>query len=146
MDNIGNKMKDAKAILRDGDYTLAVIHGDAVYTSKERGVKPLLELYERYGDLVGAVAADKVVGKAAALLYVKLGVYALYTDVISTHALAVLRENGIDTAFAVETEAIRNRRGDGFCPVETAVMDLFDPDAALTAIYETLKALNQQKT
>ena len=146
MKNTSDRLRNAIAILKDGDYTLAVMHGDDVYTSKERGVKPLLELYERYGELRGAAAADKVVGKAAALLYVRLGISELYTDVVSTHALAVLRENGIDTSFTVETEAIRNRRGDGFCPMESAVMDISDPEEALTSIYATLRALNRQKT
>ena len=145
MKNMSDRLNNAVSILRDGDYTLAVIHGDCVYTSKERGVKPLLELYEQYGDLCGAIAADKVVGKAAALLYVRLGVAELYTDVISTHALAVLKDNGIDVLYSVETDAIRNRRGDGFCPMETAVMDISDPDSAIAAIYATLKALNQRK-
>ena len=143
MKNTSDRLRNAIAILKDGDYTLAVMHGDDVYTSKERGVKPLLELYERYGELRGAAAADKVVGKAAALLYVRLGISELYTDVVSTHALAVLRENGIDTSFTVETEAIRNRRGDGFCPMESAVANAATSKQAYELIIATLKRLEQ---
>ena len=79
------------------------------------------------------------------MLYVRLGVSEVYADVISTPALSVLKDAGINVSFALETEAIRNRRGDGFCPMESAVMNISDTDDAITAIYETLKRLNSQK-
>ena len=132
-------------ILKSGGYTLALIHGDVTYTSEERGVKPLLTLIEKHGALNGSVAADKVIGKAAAMLYVRLGVSEVYADVISTPALSVLKDAGINVSFALETEVIRNRRGDGFCPMESAVMNISDTGDAITAIYETLKRLNSQK-
>jgi hypothetical protein len=136
-----DKLSEARALLLEGEYTLVLIHKDNVYTDKARGVKPLLSLYEQYGVLSGAVAADKVVGKAAAMIYVKLGVSSIYADVISTHALKVLEDNGIEAEFSKKVEAIRNRSGDGFCPMETAVMDISDTDSAIEAIYATLKKL-----
>ena len=131
--------------LKNESLTLALEHGGEVYTSTERGVKPLLLLIESCGTLGGAIAADKVVGKAAAFLYLKLEVSEIYADVISTHALALLRENGVKVSFGEEALAIRNRRGDGFCPMETAVMDISEVDAALTAIRQTLARLNSGK-
>lgn len=131
--------------LKNESLTLALEHGAEIYTSTERGVKPLLLLIESCGTLGGAVAADKVVGKAAAFLYLKLEVSEIYADVISTHALALLRENGVKVSFGEEALAIRNRRGDGFCPMETAVMDISEVDAALTAIRQTLARLNSGK-
>ena len=142
---VSEKLGRAIDTLKSGSYTLALIHGDVTYTSEERGVKPLLALIEKYGALNGSVAADKVIGKAAAMLYVRLGVSEVYADVISTPALSVLKDAGINVSFALETEAIRNRRGDGFCPMESAVMNISDTDDAITAIYETLKRLNSQK-
>ena len=142
---ISEKLGVAVDMLKTGNYTLTLMHNDFTYTSEERGVKPLLSLIEERGKVDGAVAADKVIGKAAAMLYVKLGVSEVYADVISTPAIAVLKDAGISVAFALETEAIRNRRGDGFCPMESAVMNISDADDAITAIYETLKRLNSQK-
>ena len=142
---VSEKLGCAIDTLKSGGYTLALIHGDVTYTSEERGVKPLLTLIEKHGALNGAVAADKVIGKAAAMLYVRLGVSEVYADVISTPALSVLKDAGINVSFALETEAIRNRRGDGFCPMESAVMNISDTDDAITAIYETLNRLNSQK-
>ena len=131
--------------LKNESLTLVIEHDGEIYTSTERGVKPLLLLIESCGTLGGAIAADKVVGKAAAFLYLKLEVSEIYADVISTHALALLRENGVKVSVGEEALAIRNRRGDGFCPMETAVMDISEVDAALTAIRQTLARLSSGK-
>ena len=139
------KLDELVEKLKNESLTLVIEHDGEVHTSIERGVKPLLLLIDSFGTLRGAVAADKVVGKAAAFLYLKLEVSEIYADVISAHALALLRENGVKVSFGTETLAIRNRRGDGFCPMETAVMDISEVDAALTAIRQTLARLNSGK-
>lgn len=139
---VSEKLKEAITKLKENNLTLSIIHGENVHTSTDRGVKPLLSLIDVCGTLCGAVAADKVVGKAAAFLYIKLGVFEIYADVISTHALELLQKNGIKVAFGEESAAIRNRRGDGFCPMESAVMDISDADEALSAIRSTLARLS----
>ena len=66
-----------------------------MYSSTERGVKPLLDFIENGPNLRGFSAADKIVGKAAALLYVLLGVKEVYAPVMSETALYTLAHNGI---------------------------------------------------
>ena len=60
---------------------------------------------------------------------------------ISVPALDVLLHHGVETYFDAQVPAIRNRTGDGFCPMETAVWDLFDPADAPDAIREALSKL-----
>ena len=48
----------------------------------------------------------------------------LCTDIISTPALALLCEAGIETTFAQEVPHIINRDKTGWCPLETACMEL----------------------
>ena len=124
--------------LRENGLTLSVIRGDRVWESRERGVKPLLELLACGEDLTGAVAADKVVGKAAAFLYVLLGVRALHAIVISRPAAEVLAAHGVALFYDTQVEGIRNRKGDGPCPMESAVREISDPEQALAAIRKTL--------
>lgn len=50
----------------------------------------------------GAAIADKVIGKGAAALMVLGGFKTVYADIISTPALALLCEAGIETTFAQE--------------------------------------------
>ena len=132
-------LKKATALLEQEGYTCVLCHGDQIYTSRHRGVRPLMELLDT--DVTGFSAADKVVGKATALLYCLLGIRAVYARVISVPALEVLLHHGVETYFDTQVPAIRNRTGDGFCPMETAVWNLSDPDDAPDAIRDALSKL-----
>ena len=59
----------AKKMLHEGGYTCVLCKSDKVYTSNERGVKPLLNWLDSNINLNDFCAADKVIGKAAAFLY-----------------------------------------------------------------------------
>ena len=131
----------AKDILCDKGYTCVLCKDDIVYTAYDRGVKPLLKWLDDGLDLKDFSAADKVVGKAAALLYVLLGVSCVYAPVMSIGAQEVFDEH--KTAFICDktVDAIINRQGDGFCPMETAVKDISSPETAISVIKEKLKTL-----
>lgn len=139
-----DKLKKIADIMQNGAYTCAIELKDGLYTSTERGVSPLLSLLDSGRDTVGAIASDKVVGKAAAHLYVKLGISSLFALVISRPALEVLRGAGISVKYNELAEAIRNRRGDGFCPMESAVIDISDTDEAIRAIRGRLLSLKNE--
>ena len=134
-------IEKAKSLLKSGGYTCVLCAEDKTYTSTERGVKPLLAWIDSGTDMTGFYAADKVVGKAAAFLYVILGVKAVYAGVISEPALQVLTENGIAIEYDSLVEAIRNRAGTGYCPMETAVKSISEPYPALEAVRQKLKEL-----
>lgn len=133
----------AKALLNSGSYTCVLVKEDAIYTATERGVKPLLRWLEQKVDLSGYSAADKVVGKAAAFLYILLDVHAVHASVISHSALDLLNANGIIVSYDVLVEAIRNRSNTGNCPMEHATKDITDPVEALYTIQATLAQLQQ---
>ena len=135
-------LENAHRILSEGQYTCVLCRGADTVTDSRRGVKPLLELLESGRTFAGYSAADKVVGKAAAFLYCLLGVTALHAGVISQPALTVLENAGITVRYDTLVPAIRNRTGDGFCPMETAVWALTDPTLAPQAIREALQRLS----
>ncbi|MBR5558914.1 MAG: DUF1893 domain-containing protein [Oscillospiraceae bacterium] len=137
-------LQKAKALLQDKDYTCVICKGEQIYTSRKRGVAPLLEWLEQKTDLSGYSAADKVVGRAAAFLYLLLGISRLHACVISSLALQVLEQSGITCEYDLLVPAIRNRAGDGFCPMESAVEELKKPEEALCAIRDTLQKLKNQ--
>ena len=133
----------AKGVLEGGEYTCVVICSQKIFSSKKRGVAPLLELYDKLGDcgLAGGVAADKVVGKAAAMLYALLGIKRIYAGVVSEPALRTLDTHGITVSYDILTDAIKNRAGDGYCPMETAVMDIDSLCEGLAAVRKRLEQL-----
>lgn len=112
--------------------------GDKVFTSSDRGVKPLLHLLENEKDfLKGASVADKVVGKAAALLMVLGGIKEVHTGVISEPAAEVFEKHNITFFFDMKVERIINRKGDGLCPMETLCIDVEEPSEAFEKIKRT---------
>lgn len=127
-------LERAREILGSGGYTCVLCRGDEVHTASARGVRPLVQWLDSKLPLRGFCAADKVVGRATAFLYVLLGVRAVHARVMSTPARMALEENGIRALCDVEVEGIINRRGDGPCPFEEAVLGTTDPGKALTAI------------
>lgn len=134
-------LEKAKMLLAQTNSTCVFYNGQIILTDNRRGVRPLLDLLEGDADIAGFSAADKVVGKAAAFLYCLLKVHCLYASVISQPALDVLEKAGIHTQYGQLVPAIRNRTGDGYCPIESAVWDIEDAGQAYIAIQETLKKL-----
>ncbi len=138
-------MKDlikAKEILCLEGYTCVLCQGDNLYTSTRRGVVPLVTWVESGESYKDFSAADKVVGKATAFLYVLLGVKAVYTLVISKSALQVLTEHGITVEYDNLAENIINRQGDSICPFEAAVLDIVDPMVAYKTIRRKMSEMN----
>ena len=87
--------------------------------------------------LRGASAADKVIGKAAALLFVYGGIRQVYAGVISTPALEVFQQYGVVCEYGTLVDRIQNRKGDGLCPMETRAMTLTLPEEAYE-VFHTL--------
>ncbi len=113
-------------------------------TSDRRGIAPLLEWLPAGEDLRGFSVADKIVGKAAALLFVFAGICAVHAQVLSEAGEAVLRAHGIPYTCATRTKQIINRRGDGICPMESAVLDTNDPQTAYHVLTRTVALLGRE--
>lgn len=140
-ENIMNDLEQAKKLLNTGEYSCVLYRAGTVYTSTKRGVAPLLEWRAAGTMLKDFSAADKIIGKAAAMLLVLAGVKEVFAPVISKPALQVLSSYGIHAEYETLTEMIINRSGTGPCPMEQAVADIDDPAQALIAIQNKLKLL-----
>ena len=141
---MNNEIEAVRHKLNDGENTCVISLNGEEYTSHERGVKPLIRFLEMQQSFVGAIAADKTVGAGAAHLYVLLGVKALWANVISTSALRVLEQNGIEAYYKECVPYIINRQGNGACPIETAVKDAKNSKDAFELIIEALNELGKK--
>lgn len=133
----------AKQILISEGCTCAVCKDNNIHISQKRGVAPLMELLDGGADIRGYSAADKAVGKAAAMLFVLLGISEIYAVVMSRGAKAVFDEHGIKYSCGEEVEYIVNRQKNGMCPMERAVRDIDDPAEAPKKIKETIEKLRK---
>lgn len=127
-------LQHAQDLLDSGNYTCVACRNDIIHTATERGVAPLLNWLDTGLNLTEFCAADRVVGRATAFLYVLLGVKSVYARVMSSPAAAVLKAYGIDAQTDLIVEGIINRQGNGPCPFESAVLGIEDASLALAAI------------
>lgn len=139
------RLDEAKNLLEKGSYTCVIAHDKDFLTSTEDGIKPLLNWFSSTEDLRGASAADKVVGKAPAFLYVLFGVSEVYGAVMSESALELLSAHGIQASYTTLVPFIQNKWQTGMCPIEQSVAEIDDPELALTAIRQQLKELAVMK-
>ena len=115
--------------------------GKVLATGDDYGVRELLATAARFGPGTrGASLADKVVGKAVALIVVHAGICAVDTRVASEPAVKLLKTHGVPLRAASVVPQILNRRGDGPCPMER-VTTLFDEvEPGLQALREFIAA------
>lgn len=142
MMQIHDNWQKAKNILQSESYTCVLCGDEHVYTTVERGVKPLVRYLTEQAPVQGCYAADKVVGKATAYLYCLLGVRGVYAQVMSCSAAQVLEDAGIEVQHGSLVDRIINRQGTGICPFEAAVLDIHTPEEAYKAIREKMVQMN----
>ena len=123
--------------------TCILQQGERVLTSTQRGVAPLVAWLDA-GE-AGCIAADKVVGRAAAFLYVLLGVRAVFAGVMSEGGRRVLSAHGIHAEYGALCDVIINRAGTGMCPMEEAVRSAVRPEEALALIRRRQRELRGGK-
>lgn len=131
----------AKEFLQKYNYSLVVVKEDVLFVSRKPGILPIVNLCnEQLHKYYGASLADKVIGKAAALLLAETGVKEVYAQTISIAALPVLKQYGITYSYGELVPAIQNRLGDDLCPMEKLCADIESPTEAMEAIQAFITA------
>ncbi|MBR0461936.1 MAG: DUF1893 domain-containing protein [Erysipelotrichaceae bacterium] len=133
-------MEKARELLTD-DKTCVLVKDDRIYSSVRKGIAPLMGFLNEGIDIRGFSIADRIVGKAAASLYVLAGIKEAYGEVMSKAGAARLEEYHIPYTYGTLTERIINRKGDDICPMEKTVQDIDDPQDAYEALKEKIKSL-----
>ena len=118
-------------ILREqlSEHSLVVIKEGKTEVYNGRGIKPLVD-YVRDKNFEDAYAGDKVIGKAAALLFVYGGAKYVYTPLISKPAVEVFKKHHVKYRADKVVDNIKNRAGDNLCPMEKKVRGIDSPDEA----------------
>lgn len=128
--------------LKEGGYTFVLYHNGEWVTSEKKGIAPIIELLTEKKELLqGAYVADKVIGRAAALLLTLGGISYLHAEVMSEHAMEIIDESSMECEYHTLVPYIINRAGDGMCPMEDAVLEVTDPLSAYALLMEKIKQL-----
>ena len=129
----------AKKRLNENSLSLSIVkNGEIVFETASHGVSGFLEAIEMLRNkLEDASAADRIVGKAIALLCVYAKVKAIYAKVLSENAKGVLEENMIYHEWKSLVENILDASKTELCPFEKLATKISSPKAA----YARLRAL-----
>ncbi len=126
-----NMLKKATDILSYEKATLVAINGSDTYISHSRGVSPILDkIDEQPSFWNGASVADKVIGKAAAMLLSKYRVKEIHALLVSEKALEYLENKPIIITYDKAVPHIINRDKTDMCPMEKCVLNITDEDDA----------------
>ncbi|MEM3703232.1 MAG: DUF1893 domain-containing protein [Candidatus Bathyarchaeia archaeon] len=133
----------AKKRLCEKNLTLSIVkNSEVIFESKAHGVFSFLGAIERLGDKIrGASVADKIVGKAIALLCIYAGVKAVYAATLSRKAKQVFEKYGVQFEWDKLVEKILNASKKEICPFEKTALEINNPDEAYRKFKELLKAL-----
>lgn len=124
-----------EALLQEGITCAIRSTTGEIRTSTKKGIAPIMEVLENEPRfLQGALVADRVIGKAAAILLVKAGIWELYAEIISEHARMFLEVHNIPITYGKVVPYIINRKGDGMCPMEATVLQMNNINEAYVAL------------
>ena len=122
-------------------HSVCFCRGGGFIFGDKRGIAPIMELIDNGVDLSGYSVADKVVGKAAAMLFVKCGIKSVFAKTLSQSAERILNLFGLKYEYETLAENIINRAGTDICPMEKSVMHTDDIDEAYAVLKNKVSAI-----
>jgi hypothetical protein len=137
----------AKKQLYDKQLTLAIVkNGVVIYETDAHRISGFMRAIDKLGStLCGASVADKVAGKALALLCVYAGIQEVYAEVLSKKAQELFDQNQVTYQWLQMVDNVLDLNKTGVCPFEKAAALITNPDEsynAFKALLEKMKPCN----
>jgi len=131
-------LKLAKQRLNQKNLSLVIAkRGRVLFETKTHGISGLLDAIKKLGNnMVESSIADRIVGRAAALLFVYSGVVAVFAVTASDDGIEVLKGHNIFYEFLSRVPRILDSKKVDVCPFEKLASGFSDPKEA----YEELRA------
>lgn len=133
----------AKEGLKQKNLALVIAKkGKIIFETSSHGIGGLLRAIEELDkEMKGSSAADKIVGKAAALLCIHAAVFAVFAVTASEKGIQALKDNNVVCQFENRVPHILNSKRSDICPFEKLVIDISNPNEA----YEKLRSLAAER-
>jgi hypothetical protein len=127
----------AKQLLNSKKTSLVIIkEGKTLFESNLSGIYGLLQAIEKLKKkMSGSSVADRVVGRAAALLLAYSHVNEVYAPILSKEGQKALEENKIKVEYLNLVDKILDRMGKNICPFENFSSQI----TSVNGSYEKLK-------
>jgi hypothetical protein len=131
----------AKTILEDNDISCVIVRDSTADQSQLPGILPLLDWLDKNPDaLRDSYIADKLVGKAAALLMAFGNVKEVYAEIISAAAEEFFIKYKIAFSYGKKVNYILNRDKTGMCPMEKRCIAIDSPQEAYGVLKEMVQS------
>ena len=111
--------------------------------SEKKGIAPMMGFIADGVNLQDYSVADLIVGKAAALLFVKCKIKAVFAKTLSKSGKEVLKSNNIPFEYETLTDAIINRDGTDICPMEKTVSNTDDPEEGYILLKNKIQSMRK---
>ncbi len=122
----------AKEDVKEKGFALSIVkNGKRVFQSKTPGISALVSAIDQDRfHFRSASAADRILGRAAAMLFVYSGIVHIFASTASTDALSTIGKFRIPVESEKIVPAILNRSRSSSCPFEQLVQNIDDPEEA----------------
>ncbi len=119
---------------------LIMKNNNIIYKSTNKGITSLYQLYINDIDkLDGSYIADKIIGKAGALILVSAKILGIYAHIITYEAYNILLYNNVKVTYGTKVPCIINRDGSDLCPIEKLATECNATAEIIPMIKEFLK-------
>lgn len=127
----------AEKLLTENESSIVVVKNGEVLAQKQgEGIKPSLETIDELGkQMQGSIVADKILGKASAMLYAYVKVSAVFSPRSTKTALAVLIRAGIPG----QTDEMVPFVKEGMCEFERLLVTIDSPEEAYKVLKQSLE-------
>ena len=140
-ENIMMDLDIAKTELYEEKLTLSIVkNGTILYSTKSHQISGFLDAIDKCGKkLEGASMADRVVGKAIALLCAYAKINKVYANILSRKAIEIFKKNKIEIQGKELVDNILDAGKTKMCPFERAAAEISDPEKG----YRVFKQLRE---
>jgi hypothetical protein len=129
-------MTDYLDVLESTENSLMVYKNEElIFESDLGGIRPHLKAIDELGgQLEGTLIVDKILGRAAAFLVIYSKAAEAITNVVSSPGKQILDAHSLKFSYREEVPHIKMKNGVIYCPFESMVQGIDDPDEAYKAI------------
>lgn len=132
-----------KAISLLENHSIVLCYKEKTIISDLKGILPMIDLINSKTDLENYSVADKIVGKAAAILFCKAKIKSVYAKTISNAGKDFLISHNIDVTYDTLIPLILNRDKSDICPMEKAVATIIDVEKGYQTLNEKVQMMKK---
>jgi hypothetical protein len=122
--------------LNNNNFSLVVVKNkEIVYKSRGKSLLPLVNLLEKNPKLLNdSIIADKIVGKAVAIICHYASVKYCYGSIMSNKAIELFNKNDLSYKADKKVNIIKNRDNTDLCPIEKLILEVDDFEKGINKI------------